>query len=258
MAVLPPAVRAAVSLVGLNDSRDLSTLFVVPIEILVHILTFLDTDALCMVLKVSRYFRVIIDTHWIQILQHILERDYKPVDRFFQLLADLKWSSATGLGTPGPLVTSLAMHSSRLVLQVCRVVETWERDFSRLRFAPCFLDARLLDPVERERVRRALYSWWRYALRFHGRSASWDAGNLGFISQLSSAEIWELGDLWATIGGTIANDLCPSHDKVRELLVCCYSVRLEAYVHWLMYLTLERENQVRSSRRGDRSTCLGS
>lgn len=170
-----------------------------PVETLIEIISYTDFDTFDSIRATSQRLRSITDLHWYRILPGIIERDFHPVQEFFETVFDADVPS-------GMTCARLLMVSDTLddglhpLLGFCRVVRRWEAEFPRLRFASMPMSSRCLQPRELARLRRALYLWWKFARVFHGHATcavenSGDARR-AFMRQFSSARLHEAYDMW--------------------------------------------------------------
>ncbi|KXX80673.1 hypothetical protein MMYC01_202113 [Madurella mycetomatis] len=138
-------------------------------------------------------------------------------------------------GRPSSLSAARGLHS---LLNFCRVIRRWEMEFPCLRFSDHPEYSRSLRPHERCRLRQGLYVWWRFARRFHGSPAQLEHSDVldhycayrscerrpecspevrrAFMRQLSTTQLHDVYDMWATIRSAVGREVCPSVAVVRE------------------------------------------
>jgi hypothetical protein len=199
-----------------------------PAEVLCHIVEQLDLESFLGLIGTDRRFRQLFHIYRSSLVLPILLRDFSPLDGLIRVM------SATGrmtcLSTTAwhreccrEHIDSIISQWSRL-LRVCAVIKRWEAIFPRLRFARRPQSARTLSRQEAHRLRGALYTWWCYAVLFHGdlpRPSQWmpehfspDA-RLNLLRAMSTSETHELRDFWDTLTCAVETDFCPSIDHVR-------------------------------------------
>ncbi|KAL1862884.1 hypothetical protein VTK73DRAFT_6585 [Phialemonium thermophilum] len=207
-------------------------------EILCQVFAYLDIQSLLNLSNSSLIFARIFKQNWGAILFPILDRDFSPLEsllrrpELFPEEFDIPRSawvrrrvyfagrlvceeSSKGLLPP---IRYEQKHVKHLV-RFCKVVKGWEAAFPRLRFAQRAQFARTLRCHENQRLRSALYIWWRYAIMFHqdpGSAGLWMRTSrrpdvhCNYLRTLSTAQLYELQDFWETIRSAVATDLCPS------------------------------------------------
>jgi hypothetical protein len=198
-----------------------------PVETLIEILCYLDFESFDNMLLVSRRLNSIIEAHWPSLLREIIEREFSPVQDFFDTLWDVD--------LPRPLTCSQLLtvcHSAdgfQPLLNLCRVIKRWEAEFPSMRFANSPQHSRIMSPDELYRLRRGLYIWWRYARAFHGPAVCLDNNpevRRSFVRQFSTTELHEVFDMWQTISSAVGREICPSVILVQGLqvgvIVCCH------------------------------------
>ncbi|ORY64235.1 uncharacterized protein BCR38DRAFT_485371 [Pseudomassariella vexata] len=102
-----------------------------------------------------------------------------------------------------------------------KTIEWWVEEYPRQRWRDNSEDCRCLRPSEEVRLRKALSRWWLYSHCFMGDywrddclPQMWETdGRLHHIRLLSSLEVRELEDLWATLWATVSRDICSSIDR---------------------------------------------
>lgn len=224
----------------LNPQR-LDTL---PVETLCDLFSELDLDSALALAKSRLLFARVFEENWAFILFSILSRDFTPFESLLRIDAALpegldaacwRWKKRriyfggrlTSKDDPGFLAdfNFERKHMARLI-RVCKVVKQWEFTFPRLRFAQAPPDERRsLQPREKERLRRALYIWWRYALAHHSVEVSsrrcfsvFSVPRTPFddLRTASTAQLYELRDLWRTLRSAVSTDLCPLNLTVQD------------------------------------------
>lgn len=138
-------------------------------------------------------------------------------------------------GCPPSLSATKGLHS---LLNFCRVIRRWEMEFPCLRFSDHPEYNRSLRPHERCRLRQGLYVWWRFARHFHGSPAQLEHSDSldhysdyrscgrrpdcspevrrAFMRELSTTQLHDVYDMWATIRSAVGREVCPSVAAVRE------------------------------------------
>ncbi|KAK3343976.1 hypothetical protein B0T25DRAFT_313497 [Lasiosphaeria hispida] len=115
------------------------------------------------------------------------------------------------------------------IMEVCRTVKGWEREFHRLRFMNP-IHRRALQEHEIRRLRRSLYAWWSYSGYFHEHRSprgifkvAWARGTddlycrSQILRKLSTSQLHELEDMWETVKWAVQTEICPSADLVQSL-----------------------------------------
>jgi hypothetical protein len=69
---------------------------------------------------------------------------------------------------PPPRSIALTDRDLRPLLDYCKVVRKWEDIYPQLHWMTDPENCRTLEPVEKEKLRRALYRWWLHARHWHG------------------------------------------------------------------------------------------
>lgn len=212
-----------------------------PVEILVRIFSELDIKDALRLAQASRNMHEIYETHSIYILGPILAREFSPLDALLRITSLSRtefeipfspWSNRH-IYFAGSLISDddkfahlpeirFKQEHMPQVMDVVKAVSKWESAFPRLRFAELAEERRKLQPHEKERLRHALYTWWRYANSYHqhhevddvngvwARCAKLAPIRASSISTLSTLQLCELLDLWKTIYAAVATQLCPS------------------------------------------------
>lgn len=209
-----------------------------PAEILCHVYAQLDLESALSLSKTSLVLAHVFKENWGAILFSILERDFSPLESLLRIPAVLPeqfnspyraWLRPR-IYFSGRLVSeedikgllpqvSYQREHVRSLLGICKVVKAWEAAFPRLRFSQRAQFARSLHGHENERLRGALYNWWRYAMLFHHDAHRTDSRvrdsrmpdmRCNNLRTLSTAQLYELQDLWETVRSAVATDLCPS------------------------------------------------
>lgn len=222
-----------------------------PVEILIKVYGYLDIKHALRLARTSKLLCDIYESNSIYILEPILMREFSPLDGLLRLtdvardyfevphavwfkrricfagrlIADDDTSAAI------PEIQIKQEHMSE-VMKVVKAVSRWESAFPRLRFAELVEERRTLRPHEKERLRRALYSLWRYANSYHhhhhydsGVSHSWLTSHdqaevrADSLRSLSTMELYELQDLWKTVRAAVTTQLCPSVSVLRRIEV---------------------------------------
>jgi hypothetical protein len=209
-----------------------------PPEIVCQIFSELDLVSALAFAESRHYFARILRFHWKSIFFSNISRDFTPLGPLLQLAGLLQEHEETP--TPSRELVRYSMHfgGGRLatheasegrfnferkhmitLLHICKVVRQWELSFPRFRFAEAAPEVRRgLNPNEKERLRRALYHWWRYALFFrdqqhtsvHKRRAMLDGFGRDaqlYLGSLSTAELFELRDLGLTLQPAVEMEL---------------------------------------------------
>ncbi len=186
-----------------------------PTEIVCHILSELDLDSLLSFIRTNKRFHKLFISNWTYILPNILGTEFSPAEGLFRIFDD----------SLGPLILSPLKLSCRpgllsRLIQLCHTVKEWEAIFPALRFShqPGGV-SRSLGLDENGRLRRAIYTWWRFGNYFHANGPSTPEERFSFLRRLSTAELYELDDLWRTIQAAVEERICPSVDRVRLVLV---------------------------------------
>ena len=224
-----------------------------PVEVLVEVFTHLDMTGAHSLAATNWRFACIFAANRTAIVLRIAEVEFTPFDGLLQVVkasaSDLSVPWGTWLdkrvrrknavlcpgGTlpeayasriPGPKVSHAEVRFEEWdldkLLSVCRVVRGWERMFPQHRFNASPSMTRSLSPREGFRLRRALYTWMRYAFYFHGDlprpNLFLPAGRDMRINQLRvlpNSQLSELKDLWITVEDIVKLKVCPSIDNVR-------------------------------------------
>jgi len=225
-----------------------------PAEILCNIFAHLDLEGALDLAQTTLGFARLFKENWGAILFPILKRDFSPLESLLLIpeafpeelsqphTAWLKRRIYFGgrlvcEAAVGGLLPQIGYRQEHIksLLRICKMVKAWEDAFPRLRFAQRAQFARSLHLHEKERFRGALYNWWRYAILFHQdahRSNSWARDprrpdiRCNNLRTLSTAQLYELQDVWETVRSAIASDLCPSIPVVLHNAV---SVTLRIY-----------------------------
>ncbi|EAQ86724.1 predicted protein [Chaetomium globosum CBS 148.51] len=148
-----------------------------PVETLIEIISYTDFDTFDSIRATSQRLRSITDLHWYRILPGIIERDFHPVQEFFETVFDADVPS-------GMTCARLLMVSDTLddglhpLLGFCRVVRRWEAEFPRLRFASM--------PILRGFSMAMRRARWRIV----------GDARRAFMRQFSSARLHEAYDMW--------------------------------------------------------------
>jgi hypothetical protein len=206
-----------------------------PVEILCDVFSKLDLDSALALAKSRLFFARVFKENWTLILFSILSRDFTPFESLLRIDAGIcrriyfrgrlvSENAAPENAASGDDPDRLAVfHFKRkhmaTFIRICQIVKQWELTFPRLRFAQAPPgDRRSLQPREKERLRRALYTWWRHALSYHSAEVS-SKRCLPVVSALrtpfddlgtaSTAQLYELRDLWRTLRAAVSTDLCP-------------------------------------------------
>jgi hypothetical protein len=209
-----------------------------PPEIVCQIFSELDLVSALALAESRRYFARILRFHWKSIFFSNISRDFTPLGPLLQLAGLLQEHEE--MTSPSREFIRYSMHfgGGRLathdapegrfnferkhmitLLHICKVVRQWELSFPRFRFAEAAPEVRRsLNPNEKERLRRALYHWWRYALFFRDQQhtsvykrrampdgLSHDAQL--YLGSLSTAELFELRDLGLTLQPAVHTEL---------------------------------------------------
>jgi hypothetical protein len=214
----------------------------VPSEVLCHIVELLDLEAFLRLISADpRCFRLF-KCYRSSLILPILQRDFSPLDGLLRVV------HATQRSTKLEELPSTAAWRHVLdrndfnsvhqewtsLLRICAVIKRWEAVFPRLRFARRPQMTRSLRTRENHRLRRALYTWWIYALLFHGelqRPSLWmpdmfsSDARLDMLRTLSTTELYELVDFWHSLRSAVGTDLCPSVDSVRANAVSVVPLR---------------------------------
>lgn len=233
-----------------------------PAEILCHVFAQLDLEGALNLAQVTPAFARLFRDNWSAILFPLLKRDFSPLESLLilpkvspdelshpcsawhkrRIYFSGRLVCDADVGGTSPQI-NYRQEDMRSLLRICKVVKAWEDAFPRLRFAQRAQFARSLHPHEKERFRGALYNWWRYAMLFHQdvhRSNSWARDprrpdiRCNNLRTLSTAQLYELQDVWETIRSAIASDLCPSIPLVLHNAV---SATLPPYPRLLNYVT---------------------
>lgn len=220
-----------------------------PVEVLVQVFLHLDMASAHNLAATSLRFATIFTTNRTAIVLHIARREFTPFDGLLQAVKASPVDMCTPWGTwldkkirrkntvlcPGgtvPNVQTLSRIAPAEVqfgdwdvdklLDVCRVVRGWERIFPQHRFNASPAMTRSLTPREAVRLRRALYTWMRYAFYFHGDlprpNIYCPAGRdvrINFLRALSNTQLGALKDLWITVEDIVELNVCPSIDNVQ-------------------------------------------
>lgn len=130
----------------------------------------------------------------------------------------------------GPEETILNLWDLIELWKQMSVIDWWVDLYPTLRWRDQPEDRRCLRPHEEARLRRALARWWLFAWHCHSNGGArrnvyhprkWtNDKRLHHIRVMSTYEILELEDLWATVFETVSRDLCSSPEMVR--LLYCY------------------------------------
>ncbi|KAH8899498.1 hypothetical protein GQ53DRAFT_802021 [Thozetella sp. PMI_491] len=185
-----------------------------PTEIVCHILSELDFESLLSFIRTNKRFHKLFTSNWAYILPAILETQFSPAEGLFRIFDD----------NLGPLILSPLQLSCRpgllkRLIQLCHTIKEWEAIFPALRFShqPGTV-SRSLDMDENGRLRRALYTWWRFSNYFHTEGHATPEARFSFLRRLSTAELYELDDLWRTVQAAVEEQICPSAERVRLIL----------------------------------------
>jgi hypothetical protein len=209
-----------------------------PAEIICNIFSQLDLEGALDLAKSSIIFASIFRKNWSAILLPILEREFSPLDSLLQIAEPFRhdFSTPGGMwlkrrvyfhgrlvceedrkGLLGPI--NYRQEHMKSLIRMCKAVKGWEAIFPRLRFAQRTQFARSLHEHENERLRSALYNWWRYAIYFHqdleqSKLGARDPRRLDIgcnnLRRFSTAQLYELQDLWETVKCAVATEVCPS------------------------------------------------
>ncbi|EPE07735.1 f-box domain-containing protein [Ophiostoma piceae UAMH 11346] len=224
-----------------------------PVEVLVEVFTHLDMATVHSLAATNRRFAGIFAANRTAIVLQIAEVEFTPFDGLLQVVKASASDTSVPWGTwldkrirrkntvlcpggtlpdayasriPGPKVSCAEARFEDWdvdkLLSVCRVVRGWERVFPQHRFNASPSSTRSLSPREGFRLRRALYTWMRYAFYFHGDlprpNLFIPAGRDMRINQLRvlpNSQLSELKDLWVTVEDIVELNVCPSIDNVR-------------------------------------------
>lgn len=213
----------------------------IPVELLVKIFCELDIKDALRLAQTSRNMHEVYKKHSIYILGPILAREFGPLDALLRI-TDV---SRAGVEIPfSPWVNRRTYFAGTLisdedkfgllpevqfrqehmpqVMDIVKAVRKWESAFPRLRFAELAEERRRLRPHEKERLRHALYTLWRYANSYHQHHDDYGVSGLlarspeqgeiraNSLRALSTLQLYELLDLWKTIRAAVATQLCPS------------------------------------------------
>lgn len=222
-----------------------------PAEIVCHVFAQLDLESALNLAQTTLGLARLLKDNWGAILFPILEREFSPLDSLLiipeafpeelshpysawlkrRIYFSGRLVCEADIGGLLPQI-SYGREHMRSLLRICKVVKAWEDAFPRLRFAQRAQFARSLYPHENERFRGALYNWWRYAILFHQDahgSKSWARDprrpdiRCNNLRTLSTAQLYELQDVWETVRWAIASDLCPSIPLVLHYAVSSHS-----------------------------------
>ncbi|KAK4122592.1 hypothetical protein N657DRAFT_469003 [Parathielavia appendiculata] len=187
-----------------------------PVEILVEIMSNLDFESFDNMLLVSRRLNSVVEAHWSFLLCGIVEREFTPVQDFFDTL----WGvNLPEMMTCSQLLTVCStLNGFQPLLNFCRVIKRWEMEFPSLRFSILPLHSRSLSPNELCRLRQGLYIWWRYARSFHGPAVDVDntsEARRTFLRRFSTTQLHEVNDMRQTIRSAVQQKICPSVTLVR-------------------------------------------
>lgn len=229
-----------------SEARGPLELQSLPVEMLTKVYGYLDIKHALRLARTSKLLREVYESNSIYILGPILMREFSPLDGLLRLtdvardgleVPHSPWftrricfagrpisDADTSAAVPGIQIRQKHMPE---IMKLVRAVSRWESAFPRLRFAELVEERRTLRPHERERLRRALYSLWRYANSYHQHRDdyyvphSWVRGHgqaeagLSSLRSLSTLELYELQDLWKTIRAAVTTQLCPSVSVLR-------------------------------------------
>ena len=209
--IIPTSIVMSLPVAGSTPKRALQSL---PTEIMCHILSELDFETLLSFIRTRRRFYRLFLANWTYILPRILKSEFSPVEGIFRIIDD----NLTSLAMCPPKLLGTAGFLSRLI-QICHAVQKWEAIFPALRFShQSGAASRILGVDENDRLRRALYTWWRFSNHFHGDNLPSPNVRFSFLRMLSTAELYELDDLWRTVQAAVEEKISPSVERVRLIL----------------------------------------
>ncbi|OIW25822.1 hypothetical protein CONLIGDRAFT_684360 [Coniochaeta ligniaria NRRL 30616] len=200
-----------------------------PVEILIKISGELDIKDALHLAQTSKDMHKVYEQHMIYIIRPILAREFSPLDallRITDVAREVPFTPWLNRRTyfAGVLVSDedrfaqlpeIHFRKEHLVqvMDVVKAVSKWEAAFPRLRFAELAEERRRLRPHEKERLRHALYTLWRYANSYHQYHDDYHAKDevcANSLRTLSTLQLYELLDLWKTIQAAVTTQLCPS------------------------------------------------
>ena len=151
------------------------------------------------------------------ILALAAEAQYGPLEDAIQLITH-------NASQPAHILRSVPFSHALLkqIVEVGRVASKWEDIYPLKKWKHNFEDRRLLTPLERYRLRRALYRLWLYSRAFHNRMHPRE-GRLyravmheraELLHNWSTSELAEIEDVREVLRGVLSNHICPSNGTI--------------------------------------------
>ncbi|KAL5326186.1 hypothetical protein ACEPPN_007324 [Leptodophora sp. 'Broadleaf-Isolate-01'] len=121
----------------------------------------------------------------------------------------------------------LTLEQMKKMVYYGRIADRWTELYPRLRWRNGSDNRRLLRPLEKERLRRAIYHHWTYTSLFHSRTytsyspyppspASLDDPRHRLLRTYSTAEQIQLSEYLAHLETLVESDLYPSNSIIRS------------------------------------------